>query len=328
MATQETDALNPEETQQETQTVESEQVNSDESDEIVDPREQIAAERQELVDQEIGVSDEPEEQEQAEVQAQEGVDEQLEAAGISSIDPNAKFMMKLDGEEQEITGQELIAGFQKNTVASRRMNEATAKLKEADQILANAKAQADTSTTESSDEDKPEVLDKAKDVVDQILDSDEDAAVEYVKELLDGNNKKPTQEQEPVNTQEIASQVKQQLDYDSALTQFETDYADVITDPNLADMTNRNLATEIQSGQHATIESALKAAGDATRNWMQDMGLGQKTEETTTQNSKVANKQALEAVPGVTASAANEVEAEESASDVIAEMEKQRGYGT
>lgn len=312
--TTQTDALNEEKA-----------ADTSSQEEVIDPREALAEKYEATQVTSPAEESTQEASETAEVAVQEGVDDQLDAAGVSSIDPNATFTMKLDGEEQKVSGQEIIAGFQKNVVASRRLNEATTKLKEADEILANAKVSAETSTTKTSDEDEaPDNTQKAKNLVTSILDGEEDAAVEAVEQLLDGNNSAPTEES--LNANEIASQVKQQMDLDSALTQFNTEYADVMTDPHLASMTNQFLATEMQSGQHSSPDEALKAAGDATRNWMKDMGFSQETEETTTQNNRVANKQALESVPSQTASAAEAVEQPETAKDILSEMRKKRGY--
>lgn len=264
---------------------------------------------------------------------QPDVDDQLTMAGV--IDPNATFKMKLDGVEEEVTGQEIIAGFQKNTVASRRLQEATQAKKEADQLLAAAKAQQqpqDDSTVndDESGQQDADVKSVAASIVESIVNGDDDAATEALTKVLAGQGRgNSTQGSQPVNAEEIASQVKQQLNYDSALTQFSESYADIVADDELAAMTNRYLAQEVESGLHDSPQEALFAAGDRTRDWMKKMGMSAETKETTTQNSRVANKRALEPVPSVsTASAAEVAEAEQSSMDVILEMQQQRGYGT
>jgi hypothetical protein len=113
---------------------------------------------------------------------------------------------------------------------------------------------------------------------------------------------------------------------DSALTKFSGEYADVVSDPHLASITNGYLAEEMQSGVHATQYEALVAAGNRARGWLTDLTGGTTGNQSSTiRNDRVAKKAGMEQVPSNSASAASQEEPLESASDIIAEMRKARG---
>lgn len=258
------------------------------------------------------------------------VNAQIEAVGLIDDPAKHKVKVKLEGQEAEIPLSEVLAGYQKNEVASRRLNEATRIKAEAEALLAKAKTANTDTTGDKENADTAKTVDEnaikiAKNAINSILDGNEEEAAMALAQLTAGRGNS-TQSQN-VDPTEIATAVKQQLDVESALNEFSTTYQDVLADPHLARMTNEALTAELQSGNHADYASALKAAGDATRNWMQKMGIGAKADEvTTTSNERVARKQAVEQTPQVNASAAYKAEAEESPLSIVEEMKKQRGF--
>lgn len=232
--------------------------------------------------------------------------------------------VKLDGQEQEMKLSDVVRGFQKESVASKRLNEATAKLKEADEYLAKVKS---TPVNEQQNQqyagDDVKVV--AKSAIEALLNGDEEGAAEALERLANrrGNST------EQANTSDVALEVKRQLEVDSALTEFQAEYADVVSDPYLADITNNFLKEEMQTGEHGGMSDALKAAGDKARDWLANL-TGKKTENqrSTIRNDRVAKKAGMEQVPANSASAASLSEPEESAADVINQMRKERGLVT
>ena len=250
---------------------------------------------------------------------------QIDAALVLVDDLDHKAVrIKLDGLVQEMKLSDVVRGFQKEAVASKRLNEATAKLKEADEYLAKVKS---TPVNEQQNQQNAgdDVKVVAKSAIEALLNGDEEGAAEALERLANrrGNST------EQANTSDVALEVKRQLEVDSALTEFQADYADVVSDPYLAERTNSFLKEVMQTGEHGNFSEALKAAGDKTRDWLANL-TGKKTENqsSTIRNDRVAKKAGMEQIPANSASAASLSEPEESAADVINQMRKERGLVT
>jgi hypothetical protein len=256
--------------------------------------------------------------------AQEGeqeqsVDNQIDAAVSAENTEKSLIKVKLDGVEQEVPLSEVIKSYQKDAVASRRLNEASAKLREAEEYLAKVKT---SPVSESSPEVGEDATNIAKSAIEALLNGDEEGAAQSLAMLATGRGNST----QSFDTDDLAAKVKQQLDVDSALTKFSGEYADVVSDPHLANITNGFLAEEMQSGVHATQYEALVAAGNRARGWLTDLTGGTTGNQSSTiRNDRVAKKAGMEQVPTNSASAASQEEPPESASDIIAEMKKARG---
>jgi hypothetical protein len=268
------------------------------------------------------------------------IDKQVSASGVSLIDnpDNFRVKVKLEGQEEELGLTEVLRGYQKEAVATRRLNEGTRLLREAEEkaarllreaeekakeVIAKAAAtggeqqQQDTGAADKTADDKQETAKKA---IGALMEGDEEAAAAALAELAGG--REATQ---VPDTNEVAAAVKQQLEVDRALTEFQQSHSDVLADPYLADMTNRHLQEEIAAGIHPDYATALKAAGDRTRDWMKRIAGGTQETGSTTENGRVALKERMEQIPSMSASAGSHEEPVETSHDVIAEMRKQRG---
>lgn len=239
----------------------------------------------------------------------------------------ARVKVKLDGEEREMSLDQVLRGFQKEAVATRRLNEATQKLREADEILARAKAGQSAGETvgQTKGADAPAATDaneQAEHFINALLSGDDENAKAILSSLLNGR----TQGTAPSAT-ELAEEVKRQLDVDAALKEFERDHGDVIADPYLAGMTNGYLAEEIAAGND--YRTALSTAATRTREWMASIGAASsKTNEpsTTTHTDRAGRKRDIDTIRAASARAgANTLPQEESATSVIQEMRKARG---
>lgn len=257
------------------------------------------------------------------------VNSQVDAA-LNVVDDleHTLVKVKLDGQEQEMKLSDVVRGFQKESVASKRLNEATAMRKEAEELLAKAKS-APVNNEEQIQQNQQSAGDDvkvvAKSAIEALLNGDEVGAAEALERLANrrGNST------EQANTSDVAQEVKRQLEVDSALTEFQAEYADVVSDPYLAGITNNFLKEEMQTGAHGGMSDALKAAGDKARDWLANL-TGKKTDNqsSTIRNDRVAKKAGMEQVPANSASAASLSEPEESAADVINQMRKERGLVT
>jgi hypothetical protein len=307
------DAIDNEVEQDESQQQENEvkQTGRTVADENHDVYEALAEKAEKARQEREGVTDEGQEQS---VETQ--IDSQVEAA---TAPQETLIKVKLDGVEQEVPLSDVVRAYQKDAVASKRLNDASAKLREADEILARAKAQP---TQENSSQVGEDATNIAKTAIESLLNGDEEGAANALALLAAGRGNST---QAP-DTDEVAAKVKQQLEVDSALTKFTGEYADVVSDPQLAKITNDFLAEEMNTGTHATQYEALVAAGNRARSWLADKtGVKTGDESSTIRNDRVAKKAGMEQVPSNSASAASQDEPTESASDIIAEMKKARG---
>lgn len=305
------DAINNEQ-----QTKEQESNNQEsQAQEYVDPIEQIAA----AVESEREKQRNDAEPEPAQDQ-QQAVDQQIEAADITQ----QRVKVKLEGVEEEVEIKDLIAGYQKNSVASKRLNEATQKLREAEEVLAKAREQA--AQTGESVAGESGAVDVAKQVVESLLDGNTDEAAEMLAKLA-GRGESSTPE---VDAESVAQKVKQQLDRESALTKFEQDFGDIVADPYLTGLANERLKEQLNEkqaiGEPIDLNAELSAAGEYVRDWLKSKGVATTAEQSsTTVNERVARKQGLDSTPVLNASAGSATEQPETAASIIEEMRRERG---
>ena len=281
----------------------------------------------ELIAQQVEAARQVEEPKEAEVK-QEPVE--AKQNDVILIDDPSKYRLKrkIEGQEEEISLSDVLASHQKNEVASRRLNEATRIKAEAEALLAKAKT-AQVEPKEDSEKSTLSVDDDAvkiaKTAINSILDGNEEEAAIALAQLTAGRGNS-TQSQN-VDANQIATAVKQQLEVDSVLAEFEGKYSDLMGDTYLANLTNENLKQVMESGQHTDFRSALEAAGEKTRGWLKSItGNTQTTTTTTPKQERVALKAGLEQMPRVTASSASLEEPVPSALDIINEMKKDRGF--
>lgn len=259
------------------------------------------------------------------------VESQLDAVNVIDDPTKYNVKVKMEGQEQELNLKDVLAGYQKNEVASRRMTEATRMKQEAERLLAEAQAKAEEAKKVTPAKAPDDVKTTAKEFMTSFLEGDEDAAVEALAKLTAGREQATQAVNVDTSTiaSEVKEEVKQQLEAESALAEFSSSYADVLADPYLAELTNKNLAHEMGKGTHDDYASALKAAGDATRDWMKKLGVANANKSSTTpQNERVARKQAAEQLPNLSASAGQNRDADETVEDIIQEMKRTRGFVT
>lgn len=250
-----------------------------------------------------------------------------------SEDDLAKLLVKtkVDGEERELPVAELVKSYQKDSAASRRLEDAVRRQRELDTREAELAAKEAALQQPHNPPDVPapsaDADALARQVYDSLLDGDENKAIESIKMLMQSGRSDATPSQ-PIDPAEVVAEVRQQIRTEAAMEQFGRDYSDIVADPYLAQVADAYLEQELQDGNELSV--ALKKAGDSTRVWLQ-----QKTGSTSTASQqeqvdeKLAHKQELDNPPAAFTRQGHEpvpIETTpEAAGSVIAEMRKARG---
>lgn len=248
------------------------------------PREQamaaISASRSESVKAEMGITDEP-------VPVQQ-VDDQIAAQSapevIAENFDKVRVRAKIDGEEVEVPLDQMLRQYQKHSTADRRLAEAT-------RLLREAEARAIAAPTPQEPPAPQVQAHNTKEFLDALFQGDETTAAQAFEQIIQGR-----QQHTPIpDASVIAQQVRQQIEVESALSSFAQDFADVVHDPYLANMADRELETRLQQGEAFT--DALRASGETVRGWLQSKtGAVQATPASTTRNERLDRKADLDTV--------------------------------
>lgn len=253
-------------------------------------------------------------------QLQAQLSDNLLADGLDKV----RVRVKIDGVESEVTVAEMQRQYQKNGAAERRLEEATRLLNEARAQTPPVGFQKPAEVR--NDEPGQQVADadqERKEFLAALYEGNEEKALEQLKKIGVGRPQEPTLDTAQL-TARLASEIKQQMSYDSALEQFKVNYADIVADPYLADLADRHLDAEVKAGKPFT--EALEAAGKRTRDWLSSKGMATASPAPTIgRNEKLERKASIDRVNALNTKAATVEEPMMSASDVINEMRKSRG---
>lgn len=242
--------------------------------------------------------------------------------------------VKVDGVEQEVPVSEVVANYQRTSVAQTRLNEATRILDEARRTAAAATTTAkppasveqQSAPTHTTPTPEPETV---KGFVEALFEGDTEKAVEAFAKLglNTGRSDGATLDLEQVQAQ-LTPAIKQQLIDDSALERFEKANADLAADPHLVSVTNGFIQEEVNGGK--PYAQALEDGAKRTRDWLASIGAAKPAPEPTAsahQPSKLERKARIDEVQALNRTANTTQDAPASTSSVIAEMKKARGQG-
>lgn len=271
------------------------------------------------------------EEDQAQTPQDQQIQAQLEGSTLQALMWNDKrpVTLKIDGVESQVTVEELARNYQKASAADRRLEEATRILNEARATAAQSHPplgiEENTQSAQSTPADPKgteEDIKQAKALVGAMFDGDEDEASKKLVEFMQGRQT-PTPDLNQLTAQ-LVPVLKQQLVVESALEQFENDFADVMADPYLENMTADFIAAEMKDGK--TFVESLNVAGQKTRDWLASKGVvPPQAQPTMNRNAKLERKAGIDQIQSLNRKATTVEEPVQTASDVIQEMRKARG---
>ena len=211
-----------------------------------------------------------------------------------------KYKIKVNGKEQELTAEEMIARVQKIEAADDY-------LKQAAQLYKSAKEPAPEPKAPASVEEDDAALARA------IQTGTEQDAVEAIRKM----RARPSQS---MTADDVLRTVQTQLAITEANRKFEAEYADLVKDPYLLGVVQMELQKRIQSHDPRSYQENLFEIGANLKQWKASL-----IPQSAQLQEKQARKASVTVIPTAAARAAGKTEDKpESHADVIAELAKQR----
>lgn len=253
--------------------------------------------------------------------------QQLETSATVAADdlPSRKVKVKIDGVESEVSIEEMQREYQKGRTADKRLAEAAEqrRLLQEEQLAAQTR-----SATPTAVEVDPAV---AKKFTSALFGGDEDMATAAFAEALStavqaemaktgrSNATQP-------DAQTIAQQVKQQLDFESALKQSKQDYPQLYADPDLEALGASKIQRRMND-EGMSFADALQSVGTefSTKFGWKTAGRPDATTSTMTRDAKLERKAAIDNVSGINVKSTTTEEPPKTSSDIIAEIARARG---
>lgn len=236
--------------------------------------------------------------------AQQAADQaEVDAAALAASQASEKHKIKVNGVEEEMTTEELIAHAQKIRAGDQYLAEAARLRNE----LAAQRKPPEQDVSEQVDEDT--ALARA------IQMGSEEEAREAIRKL---RKQGPSQD-------DLARTIDERLTFNEAIAKFRTDYSDIASDAYLNKMAQDMDSELIRGGDKRPYDERYTEIGKKLRGWVDSKT---KVPEKQSGMDKQARKEAAPAAPataGGKATSSVEEEKEESTSEVIANMAKARG---
>lgn len=233
---------------------------------------------------------------------------------------------KVDGIEQDVPLSDILRSYQKGAAADKRLEEATRLLREAEARAAISPVpapavQAAPAVVQASDE----MVGKAKEALSKLYEGDEDAAAQMLAQMMTDSKGAPVATPASPDIDELTTALEQRLAVKSAFATIQTDYPDVLSDPDLDTLTVSKARAK-EAGGMSRDQAMLEAAHDVYKL------LGRKPARRpaadpvpTTRDEKLARKAELDALETANASSSAATTHEDSSpSAVIAAMAASR----
>jgi len=261
----------------------------------------IEASHRARMEEEIGVkfdaAPEPESAPAEEV-AQDIVEEQIEKQLATPVAPEpGKFKVKVDGIEQEVTAEDLIRTYQKNSAADRRLEEAAKLLREAEQLAAQQQRAPEPDPVPVSN-----LREDAAKVLSTLYDGDQDAATEALVNLLSKakGGDQPTP-QPTVDTDVLTERILERMAINAAFERVKSDYPDIIADPNLEALAAMQINQQVGLGIPRA--DAMLSVADGLYKSLGKVPVGRQVEAPRQKTARQENKERLDNVPSASANA-------------------------
>jgi len=225
---------------------------------------------------------------------QEEVEEEAPAAVEQAPVPGA-FKVKVDGVEQEVSAEDLIRAYQKNSAADRRLEEAARILREAEQLAAQ---------NQVAEQEVPQgnLREEAAEMMSKLYDGDQEAAAEALVNLLakTKGGDQPTRRQE-VDADVLAEQVLERMAFNSAVERVKSDYPDLVADSNLEQLVVMQSTNLVSSGVPRA--EALLSVAESLYKSLGKTPTGRQQDTPKPKSARQENKDRLDNVPSASATA-------------------------
>lgn len=237
--------------------------------------------------------------------------------------------VKVDGRELEVPIDDLVATYQKNTAADRRLKEAAEILEQARQLAAQTQVAEPEPAPAATPVETPEDLKKqAAELLDKLYDGDKDSASEALVNLLakarGDSPSTPAPVQAVVDPDVLTSQVLERMALNSAFERVKTDYPDIIADPNLEMVAAMQINQRVAAGESRA--TAMLSVADSLYQSLGKKPTGRQDDTPKpAKNQRQENLERLDTLPSASAAAIQpQSPAESSPSAVIAELASRR----
>jgi hypothetical protein len=269
---------------------------------VVDPGKQVAAQTRMIPDEELGTT---------------------------------LVRIKVNGEEQDVTLDELRRTAQKNAAADRALADANRLREQMTAEMAawtQTKTQAPATAAPATPDDRVEkIRASAGETIGKMFTGDDTGATESLVAAIVAALPPPTAQAPAIDVKEIARQVTQQVTIDGALRQFVADFGDVMESEERKLVADRQLfiatgGKALEELPPAEVAPALERAGRMTRKWF-DLPEPKATTGTqaTARAEKAARKAGIDELPAAATRAASTLPPPQTTADVIAKMKAARG---
>ena len=252
--------------------------------------------------------------------------------------------VKVDGVEKEMPIDEVIRGYQKDSAASKRLQEAAEKERElqkqreeleqlqAQMQTGQGKEPENSQPSDNSDDDEYDQL--LSDTMYAVTVGDDEEAKVHMKELLKRRDEGTATQKATVDA--VAQEVEERLEAKRAEREQESAFKSFLeANPTFADVSSpqrkygdylfqTELAGKIEAGELSYQEALNQAAAEASRIY----GPGEVESAEAETSSKAERKKAIDNVPVAGGRATAAAKPQETTDDVISEMRKMRGQIT
>ena len=208
-------------------------------------------------------------------------------------------LVKLDGQEQEVSFSDVLRSYQKGAAADRRLEEATRLLNEAKQAQATPPAALEPPAVSPPQESHGEVEEFVRGALDKMFEGEQDAAVlALTSAIKTAGGRQPTQS--PISIDEIAVQLQQRMAVDKSLEIVRQEYPDIIANKDIELLTSIKINDRVAAGE-SRADAMLTAAQEVYAI------LGKQPISTRREDSKIdeklARKAALDTIRSANAAA-------------------------
>ena len=247
------------------------------------------------MEDEMGVkfSDEPADDVQEDPQVTQQLDDQEQQEPGQS-----KFKVKVDGVELEVSAEDLIRTYQKNSAADRRLEEAARILREAEELA----AQKQVVEQEVAQGENKNLRDEAANVLSKVYEGDQEAAAEALVSLLSKTKggDQPTTRHE-IDEEALTNQVLERMAFNTAVERVKSDYPDIVADKNLEQLVVMQSNNLVSAGMARA--DALLSVADNLYKSLGKMPAGRQHDTSRQTSVRQANKERLDPVPSASATA-------------------------